>query len=425
MAVLSSWTRFPWWLTRAADTVVKGQNRQLGTQGGAQLGGGATLVPRPPWARTVPPRGYWPGVPLTFDRTRLPGLKQRDSRTSEGNQGRLGSDASPTLPRPGEGLNRHTLRGKPPQKPSQRQRSPPPAPRPAGREPRAAGAPLPPGAGGRSRGWRDRPGLRRSIFRLLAQGSVDEAGAGGKPGGDRASSRRAGASSGSCASPGTSRVKCVRGAERESQTAGTGDFPAEGEAASRGSAGHPAASAGTWARGVGRTRRQPPAGHAADAPRPPPGPTISSEPGTWDLCRDRVGWRPREKSRVEPKRRVDRTALEQRYRPVTRDRKVVSVERCPNSGHVCVRVGGWLSVSTWQVLGIELVCVLGSGLCPHRQGLRAEPVSERRSVGHRSWFSVRAELMSALGLGWLWMKRHDPGVWVALTVDRGQDACLV
>ncbi|CAN0031448.1 unnamed protein product [Rangifer tarandus platyrhynchus] len=37
-------------------------------------------------------------------------------------------------------------------------------------------------------------------------------------------------------------------------------------------------------------------------------------------CR-RVGWRPREKSRVEPKRRVDRTALEQRYRPVTRDRK--------------------------------------------------------------------------------------------------------
>lgn len=176
---------------------------------------------------------------------------------------------------------------------------------------------------------------------------------------------------------------------------------------------------------------------------------------------------------MEPKRRVDRTALEQRYRPVTRDRKVgdgflfslefdlrhvlscfpcsllvmlyvvkaellsigtsvlcscwqvVSVERCPNSGHVCVRVGGWLSVSTWQVLGIELVCVLGSGLCPHRQGLRAEPVSERRSVGHRSWFSVRAELMSALGLGWLWMKRHDPGVWVALTVDRGQDACLV
>lgn len=82
-------------------------------------------------------------------------------------------------------------------------------------------------------------------------------------------------------------------------------------------------------------------------------------------------------------------------------------------------------MSTWQVLGVELVCVLGSGLCPHRHGVRAEPVSEHRSVGHRSWFSVCAELMSALGLGWLWTKRLDPGVWVALTVDRGQDACLV
>lgn len=95
--------------------------------------------------------------------------------------------ASPTLPRPGAGLNRHMLQGKPPQKPCQRQR-PPPQTRGPGTP--AAGAPSPPG--GQSREWRDRPALRRSIFRLLAQGSVDEAGAGGKPGGDRASSRRAG-----------------------------------------------------------------------------------------------------------------------------------------------------------------------------------------------------------------------------------------
>ncbi|XDA82944.1 hypothetical protein R6Z07F_012839 [Ovis aries] len=120
---------------------------------------------------------------------------------------------------------------------------------------------------------------------------------------------------------GTSRVKCVWGAERESQTAGTGDFPAEGEAAARGSAGHPVASVGTWARGVVRTRRQPPAGHAADPPRPPPGLTTNSELGTWDLCCDRVSWRPREKSRVDPERRVDCTALERRYRPVSRGRK--------------------------------------------------------------------------------------------------------
>lgn len=109
-------------------------------------------------------------------------------------------------------------------------------------------------------------------------------------------------------------------------------------------------------------------------------------------------------------------------------------------------------MSTWQVLGVEPVSVLRSGLCvrqqvvvcvhrralsvesvsvlgssvrPHQQVVRAEPVSELQSVWHRSWFQVSAELMSALGLGWLWMKRRDPGVLVALTVDRGQDACLV
>lgn len=149
-------------------------------------------------------------MPLTSDRTRLPGLKQRDSRTSEGNRGRLGSEglpfSHPSAPRGGS--------------------EPPHAPReaPTEAQPKAA-FPVPPDRragnpgwqvrpcrpGGRSRGWRDRPALQRSIFRLLAQGSVDEAGAGGKPGGDRASSCRAGASSGSCAPPGTSRVKCVRG----------------------------------------------------------------------------------------------------------------------------------------------------------------------------------------------------------------------
>ena len=248
---------------------MKGQN--------GQLGGEATLVPPSPRARTGPPGDCWLGVPLTSDRTRSPGsVTAEHLRGTRGGWGPTGR-ASPILPRPGAGLNRHTLQGKPPQKPCQRQRPPPtPAP-PQDLWARNPGGRCALAAGGRSRGWRDRSALRRSIFRLLAQGSVDEAGAEGKPGGDRASSPLAGASSCSCAPPGKSRVKCVRGegggggAERESQTAGTGDFPAEGEAAARGSAGHPVASAGTWARGVGRTRRQPPAGHAADAPQPPPG----------------------------------------------------------------------------------------------------------------------------------------------------------
>ena len=78
-----------------------------------------------------------------------------------------------------------------------------------------------------------------------------------------------------------------------------------------------------------------------------------------------------------------------------------------------------------RALSVESVSVLGSGVRPHQQVVRAEPMSELQSVWHRSWFQVSAELMSALGLGWLWMKRRDPGVLVALTVDRGQDACLV
>lgn len=146
---------------------------------------------------------------MTSDRTRSPGsVTAEHLRGTRGGWGPTGR-ASPILPRPGAGLNRHTLQGKPPQKPCQRQR-PPPAP-PQDLWARNPGGRCALAAGGRSRGWRDRSALRRSIFRLLAQGSVDEAGAEGKPGGDRASSPLAGASSCSCAPPGKSRVKCVRG----------------------------------------------------------------------------------------------------------------------------------------------------------------------------------------------------------------------
>lgn len=107
---------------------------------------------------------------------------------------------------------------------------------------------------------------------------------------------------------------------------------------------------------------------------------------------------------MEPKRRVDRTALEQRYQPVTRDRKVgdsflfsleldlrhvlscfpcsllvmlymVNAELlsigtsvlCPcwqvfSVKLVRVRIGGWLSVSTWQVLGVEW-CAFSGQVC--------------------------------------------------------------
>lgn len=139
MAVLSSRSRFPWWLTRAADTVVKGQN--------GQLGGEATLVPPSPRARTGPPGDCWLGVPLTSDRTRSPGsVTAEHLRGTRGGWGPTGR-ASPILPRPGAGLNRHTLQGKPPQKPCQRQRPPPPPrPKTCGPGTPAAGAPSPPGA---------------------------------------------------------------------------------------------------------------------------------------------------------------------------------------------------------------------------------------------------------------------------------------
>ena len=43
-------------------------------------------------------------------------------------------------------------------------------------------------------------------------------------------------------------------------------------------------------------------------------------------------------------------------------------------------------MSTRQAFSVEFVSVLGSGLRPHQQVVRAEPVSELRSVWHRAWF---------------------------------------
>lgn len=72
------------------------------------------------------------------------------------------------------------------------------------------------------------------------------------------------------------------------------------------------------------------------------------------------------------------------------------------------------------------VSELGSGLCPHRQVVRAgASVGAPVSVAQIGDSRLVLSWMSVLGLGWLWMKRHDPRVLVALTVDRGQDACLV
>ena len=104
--------------------------------------------PSPPQrARAVPPGDYWLGLPLTSDRTRS-GLKQRDSRTSEGNGRRLGADgprfSHPSAPRGGS---------EPPHAPREaptealpKTAPPPPAPQTCGPEPRRQVRPRLPGA---------------------------------------------------------------------------------------------------------------------------------------------------------------------------------------------------------------------------------------------------------------------------------------